>query len=554
MDINAWHLHHPGSLWLLAAIPFIAGAYFITQPASHSNSHIGRFIDSHLLPYLLVHPPAKKRAAWMGLIVWSLAWILLTVALAGPRWNRREVDTYSKDQSLVILLDLSSSMNVEDIKPSRLVRAKQKLEDLVQQSKGAKLGLVAFAADPHLISPITDDKETLRHLLPSLDTDLVYVQGSRLSPALEMARVMLEAEPGQNKAVLIITDGGFEDASALSLVKKMQGQGLTIHTMGMGTSDGAPLKDVKQKGAVPFSRLEKEKLQELSRMGGGHYLEGGYQEDAAIILEEMGNRAEAQQNNGKKEIWDEGFFWVALPALPLLLYWFRKRSLFALCFLFAPIEGGLFQNNEQLGEEYFLQGDYNAALQQFDDPYRKGVAAYRAEDYKEAENYFKQSVREEVAFASAYNLGNALAKQQQYKEGIAAYEKALEIEPGNVKAQENLDLLKKLQEEKEQQEEKKEEKPDSEKQDSNENNQQEDESDSTNPEEQEEEQSDESQTEDKELPEQPANQPEENKKSQEEIDADQWLNQIENDPKQFLKNKFFIESKKNGTKEGIDPW
>ena len=75
------------------------------------------------------------------MLLWSVVWACLTLALAGPRWNFREMETFSRDQSLVILLDLSESMNATDIKPSRLVRAKQKIEDLINLSKGVKIGL-----------------------------------------------------------------------------------------------------------------------------------------------------------------------------------------------------------------------------------------------------------------------------------------------------------------------------------------------------------------------------------------------------------------------------
>ena len=155
------------------------------------------------------------------------------------------METFSQDQSLVILLDLSESMNATDIKPSALVRAKQKIEDLLNLSKGVKIGLIAFAADPHMITPLTEDKETIRHLLPSLETDLVYIQGSRLSSALEWPLQCWRQNRAIIRLLLVISDGGFEDASAITTAKKLAEKGIVIHAMGIGTVEGAPLQDQK---------------------------------------------------------------------------------------------------------------------------------------------------------------------------------------------------------------------------------------------------------------------------------------------------------------------
>ncbi len=219
MNLSLLHFAYPGCLWLIGAIPLVGLVYLFFYRTQTSEVQLEEFIDSHLLPYLLVNHSEKESSFWKSFFIWSFVWLCLTLALAGPRWSFREMEMFSKDQSLVVLLDLSDSMNTKDVKPSRLVRAKQKIEDPLNLSKGVKIGLIAFAADPHMITPITDDTETIRYLLPLLGADLVYIQGSKLSSALEMASKMLEAEPGNNKAILLMSDGGFEDASAITTAK-----------------------------------------------------------------------------------------------------------------------------------------------------------------------------------------------------------------------------------------------------------------------------------------------------------------------------------------------
>lgn len=672
MDLSQTHFSHPLWLWALLVIPLIGGIFFLYYQKHQPAHQLEKFIDKHLIPYLLLEGEHKKKKEWTQLLSWSFVWCCLVLALAGPRWSFREVDTFTRDQSLAILLDLSESMNAKDVPPSRLGLAKQKIEDLLNMSRGVKIGLIAFAADPHMIVPITEDKETIRHLLPSLDTDLVYVQGSKLSPALEMAATMLENEPGNNKAIAVISDGGFEDASSIRTAKKLAEKGILLYTIGVGSQEGAPLTDrqgalIKKNGSPLISKLEKEKFREISKIGQGRYFDADHSGQVALIFEDLEKRSHVQQEAHKTQrFWEEHFYLFLLPILPFFLWWYRRGYIFALllfCLLPNYSEASLsdyFYNGEQQANQAYEKEDYITASESFQDPYRKGVAYYRAGNYTAAEEMFRQSTRPEVASSAAYNLGNALVQQNKLQEAVVAYEEVLKKWPHHKPAKDNLELVKKMieqqqQEQKEQpqpqqddqnrqkdadqqknkqeqQEDQKEKdsqtqdqkessenqsqkKPDSagkgtnkdkkkeqsdeknpSQQPSEENTSSEDEknsSDKQNAEEQSQEQSSkessakgkgaenadkqeesdakassQKQSEEKDLPTdiEKAQQPKEQTmstqpgkekpvaRSQEDLDADLWLNQIKNDPKSFLKNKFYLESKKNGTKEEVDPW
>ena len=136
MDLSQLHFAHPLWLWAGIAIPLVWVLYFLFFQGHRPVHQLEKFIDRHLLTYLQVNHSDKKASLWKTLLVWSVAWACLTSALAGPRWSFREMETFSRDQSLVVLLDLSESMNAADIKPSRLVRAKQKIEDLLNIQRG----------------------------------------------------------------------------------------------------------------------------------------------------------------------------------------------------------------------------------------------------------------------------------------------------------------------------------------------------------------------------------------------------------------------------------
>ncbi|PJF38389.1 MAG: VWA domain-containing protein, partial [Phototrophicales bacterium] len=145
-------------------------------------------------------------------------------------------------ENLVILLDLSRSMDATDVKPSRLARARQEIEDIAKATASNKngsinIGLIAFAGAVHVITPLTDDMDTMRSLLPSLNTDIVYTQGARLVPALTRAAEMLSSAPGNEKHILVLSDGDFDDGaiSILSTEQSLVKQGIHIHAMGIGT-------------------------------------------------------------------------------------------------------------------------------------------------------------------------------------------------------------------------------------------------------------------------------------------------------------------------------
>lgn len=612
MNLSELHFSHPYWLWALFAIPLVWGLFFLYYKQQQPHYQLEKFIDKHLIPHLLLNGEHKKKKLWIHLLTWSLVWSLLALALAGPRWDFREIATFTRDQNLVILLDLSESMNAKDVSPSRLGRAKQKIEDLLNMSKGVKIGLIAFAADPHMIVPITEDKETIRHLLPSLDTDLVYVQGSKLAPALEMAAVMLKNELSNSKAIAVISDGGFEDASAIHTAKKLAESGIILYSIGVGSLEGAPLKDrqgvvVKKNGSPVISKLEKEKFREISKIGYGRYFDADHSGQIALIFEDLEKRSDVQKEAHKTQrFWEEHFYLFLIPILPVLLWWYRRGYIFALL-LFTLVPSlsqaslsSYFQNAEQQANHAYKNEEYTTACDTFQDPYRKGVAYYRLGDYKTAEEMFRQSTRPEAACSAAYNLGNTLAQQNKLQDAIDVYEDLLKKWPHHREAKENLELVKKMLQEQQQEEEKNNNREDGSKQEKNPQNQKQQKKDSSQNQDsekpsekpsqtdsssaqkpdsspQKQESSDSNMSAPNSLEEEP---PQEDQKaqqsqkqaspspqqkeipkseiqrlrSQDDLDADLWLNQIKNDPKPFLKNKFYLESKKNGTKEEVDPW
>ncbi len=226
-----------------------------------------------------------------------------------------------------------------------------------------------------------------------------------------------------------------------------------------------------------------------------------------------------------------------------------------------------FSNTEQQANTAYEKGDYSTASHAFQDPYRKGVAYYRIGDYRAAEEMFRLSNRPGVTPSAIYNLGNTLVQQHRLHEAITAYEDVLNIKPDHQHAKENLELVKKMLE----QQQENSDQTDNEQEQQQDSPQKENREEPT-PDDKETDNAEEQENRDSEEPSQSPpdeeNSPQEEQqppppdkeeekpisRSQEDLDADLWLNQIKHDPKSFLKNKCYLESKRNGTKESVDPW
>lgn len=587
----------PYYLWGLLLIPVgVLWNFFLRKSGKADLSGLSKFIDKNLLPHLLLGNANKVKRKYIGLL-YSLLVFFIIVALANPRWSYKDIDAFQPTASMVVLLDLANTMNATDISPSRIIRARQNLEDLLNLSKGLKIGLIGFAGYPHLISPITDDIQTIKTYLPALDTDLTTVQGNSLSLAFKMAANLLENEPGEKKSILLVSDGNFASNDFSHELKALHGQNIIVHVIGVGTTNGAPFKNKngslhKSQGKIATSKLHDSLLKEIAKQGHGIYTEAGHTD--------LGIRAilmKAQQSEqehivaGKIRQWDDRYYLFLIPAAAILLYLMRQRVLYILILgvfttlfisseVYAVQPKNAFKNSDQLGQECYISGEFKQAAEKFKDPYRKGVALYRAGEFAEAEKEFKQVDRASVKNAAIYNAGNAQMQQRKWRAAIKSYESVLASEPDNFAAQHNLEIARKMLAEND-----KEDQSDCEcdnkeqgdkgdqsdkKKDQQQNNKQE-QRDQQQQQSNKQEQRDQQQQSDKQKHDDQQQQAEQNKPdlqdaeqkqaqadadeakqreqkqstltplSEDEARVDQWLSRIDSDIKVFLKNKFYVE-------------
>lgn len=325
--------HFAAPWWLiLLAVPPLVWLWLRITAVRDDPGRYRDYADAHLLPLLLGSHQRQGRSGWRRLLPWVVAWSLLVTALATPRWGYEERQLFRAGIDLVVLLDLSASMDADDVAPSRLARARQEIEDLVNQNSRARVGLIAFASLAHVISPLTEDGATLLVQLPALTTDLVQLKGSRLSQALERADQMLAGSPERSsRHVLLVGDGDVGDDIALDMVRAMAANGIHFHALGVGTPEGAPVVTREgralhyRNGDAVITRLAEARLKELAAAGNGLYRTAGFRNsDTADILDAVARDARAETVEGQvTKVWNERFYWPAAMALLVLLPQFR---------------------------------------------------------------------------------------------------------------------------------------------------------------------------------------------------------------------------------------
>ncbi len=275
----------------------------------------------------------RRRWWWLGgrwLLSAGLA--LVVVALARPQWGTEKVQVFDQAREILLAVDLSRSMDAEDVKPSRLERARLLVQQLLDDLDGERVGLELFAGTAFLQAPLSSDYEILREFLAQLSTQYLPEPGTNYSALLD---VSLEAfgTDDADRFLIVLSDGEADPADPWrEKAEELKKRGVRVIALGVGTADGAMLPDgadgflKDERGAVVLSRLEPSTLQELARLTGGVYLDASRWVRLADVVKETveagrkGNFAEE-----KKMLQIERYQWFLAPGAVLLLLslWFE---------------------------------------------------------------------------------------------------------------------------------------------------------------------------------------------------------------------------------------
>ncbi|MDX8394207.1 MAG: VWA domain-containing protein [Mariprofundales bacterium] len=458
------HFLRPWCLLILIIIPVL---YWHLGRNHTAGGAWRKACDPELLEHLLSVSTQSKRAT--GRLATCLLLTIMIIALAGPAWQRLPQPVFTQQSALILVLDLSRSMLAEDIKPNRLQWAKNRLHDLLLKRQEGQTGLIIFAADAFVITPLTDDIHTIDLHLADLQPDLMPAQGSRIDVALRKAVELFSQAHINSGTVILATDDASEtDVQAASWFKS---QGHRVSVLGVGTAQGAPIPAigggfVRQAGNIVIPRMDAERLQIMANAGGGVYRHvQGSQSDMQDLLDSVKQDLSAEEAADASramqlDLWQEEGPWLLLFCLPLLAFMFRRgliipMFLLPLCAFMSyapPAQAMTWQSLWQTPDQQATQAMQDDKLEQaaalFENPNWKASALYRAGKYEEAAKLWANIPDTEAQ----YNSGNALAQAKKYPEAIAAYEQVLQNDKNHADAKHNLAELKKMQQEQQKQE------------------------------------------------------------------------------------------------------
>lgn len=464
---DAFHFVRPW--WLLALLPLALVIGLQLRKRLHSGSWQA-ICDPRLLPHILIGNE-KKKTRWSILMV-GLVGMLAIIALAGPVWTQLPQPVFRTQSSLVIVLDLSRSMDAGDIKPSRITRARHKILDILEQRKEGQTALVVYAQDAFTVAPLTEDANTIALLVKSLETNLMPGQGSNVGLALKQANDLLQQAGSKQGSVLLVTDG-VDDTAAFSAVTTLVNHGHSLSVLAVGTETGAPIPTdaggfiTDKHGDIVVSKLDESQLRSLASEGNGLYrILVSTDDDIRPLMSAFTDANmdksisdEHKQLNVQADIWQEEGPWLLLLIIPFAVLVFRRGYLIMVFILVMPLPNtshafewrDLWQTQDQQAAEAFRQGKHKEAAELFGNREWKAAAQYKANNYEAAVS----SLGGLNTPDSLYNQGTALARSGAIEEAIEYYDRAIEMDPSHEDAIFNRDLLMKQQEKTQQEEQKK---------------------------------------------------------------------------------------------------
>ncbi len=420
--LGAFHFLRP---WWLAVVPVTGLLLALVTRRDDPVRPWRNVIAPELLAHLVVGESRRQRFRPVHLLATLLA--LSSIALAGPTWEREAPPLDADRAPLVIALDVSASMDREDVAPSRLERAKQKARDLVAARAGARTGLVAYAGSAHVVLPPTEDPDVLAHYVAALSTDVMPLAGKNASAALAEARALLASEevPG---AVAFLTDG--IEAGHREALKAARRDGLSVLALSVGPEQGlVPVADVVEVVGLTVDGR-----------------------DVADIARRVRAATGALDTIDRMNRWKDFGFYLLYPIVALALLSFRRgfglrwgAAAAAFLYVWSPTPAAAFSfldlwlTPNQQGRYWFDRGDYERAAATFEDPFWQGVACYRSGDLECATVAWSPLKSPEAI----YDLGNVWARLGDYESAAAAFERALVVRPGWSDAEANLALMRK---------------------------------------------------------------------------------------------------------------
>ena len=336
---------HTEYLYALAVLPaIIVLFYWARRMRARSLSAYG---NPSLLRQLMPSAGVYKRGVKFAMVFVAIAFVIL--GMANPQIGTKLEEVKREGVDIILAVDVSNSMKAEDLKPNRLENAKQEISRMIDKLQNDRIGLIVFAGESYTQLPLTTDYSAARLILSTIDVDVVPVQGTAIGSAIRLAMKSFAEGEKKHKVIVLITDGENHEDDAIAAAKDAASEGVIVHTIGMGSPDGAPIpiyqgnvqvgyrKD--NDGSVVLTKLDEQGLSEIAEAGGGKFVRASNQQsELDAVLKEI--QAMEKKEFGAKMFTDyeDRFQYFLLTALVFMLLeffiserrnvWLSKLKLF----------------------------------------------------------------------------------------------------------------------------------------------------------------------------------------------------------------------------------
>jgi len=276
-----------------------------------AHKQIIRLLSSHSHHKILLKNYSQS-SFFIKPILYGTGLFFIFLTLLHPQWNKKEEAVMQEGRDLFIALDISRSMLAQDVKPNRLQCARQKIKKLLSLLSCERVGLMLFSGAPFVQCPLTTDYGAFHMFLDTIDAETVSSGTTALDAAINKALTIFSSMPNKkNKLLVILTDGEDFSSSLADVKQKAKDIGLHIFTIGIGTTQGAPIpvfdeqgnhKGMQrdEKGSIVISRLNEGILRTLSQDTGAHYIKATSDDHDLELLLEAVQRYEKEKFEDKK--------------------------------------------------------------------------------------------------------------------------------------------------------------------------------------------------------------------------------------------------------------
>jgi len=412
------NFHFLRPYWLLLLLPSLLLGLLLWRQQGQEASW-SRIVAPELLEHLISRETLRRGRS--GLPALLAAWIIATIATAGPSWQQLPQPVLQKQDALVLVLDLSYSMLATDLQPSRQDRVRRKLLDLLRDRREGLTALIAYAGDAHIVAPLTDDNPTIANLLPALTPEMMPLPGSNPVDALERAVALLDSAGVRRGRILLVTDGvRAQDVDAMTTI--LAGQPRELAVLGVGTSVGAPialpgggfLKD--ESGQIVVPSLDEDVLQRLAQATNGGYRTMTVDDSDLQTLLARTDRIDDDDTislDRRADRWLDMAHWFVLPLLLIVLGSFRRGWVYLLPLVVTLLPSqesqafewqDLWLRADQQAQRALSAGDAARAAELFENPAWRGTAAYDDENYPLAADAFANSDSADAWYLSLIHI------------------------------------------------------------------------------------------------------------------------------------------------------